>query len=39
MWIDTHGWTQDHALVVVCITHVGHFFQVSSGQLFCFAWF
>ena len=30
---------ESHALVIAWITYMGHFFQVSFGQSFCFAWF
>ena len=33
----THG--ESHSLVVFKITYMGHFFQVSFGQSFWFAWF
>ena len=38
--VDTQGRAQreSHALVVVWITCIGHFFRVSSGQSSCFAW-
>ena len=39
--MDTHWRTQreSHTLMVVWITFMGHFFQVSFGQSFCFACF
>ena len=30
---------ENHALVVVWITYMGHFFRVSFSQSSCFAWF
>ena len=35
---DSHGQVQRGALVIVWITNMGYFFQVSSGQSSCFAW-
>ena len=39
MWIDTRGRTQKIAPLWWFESLMGHFFQVSSGQSFCFAWF
>ena len=38
MWIDTWINSESHALLVVRITYMGHFFWVSSGQSSCFSW-
>ena len=39
--VDRHtgGFTESCTLLVVWITFMGHFFQVSSDGLSCFAWF
>ena len=36
---ETRAGSESHILVVVWITHMGHFFQASCGQFPCFAWF